>query len=173
MDPADRFKVISESMAEKRAQVSGAGALSGLAGLANLLPTSLVTSIARRQAAGMDFATSNLRSSKRPYYMSGAKVEESYAFGPLAGTTFNITAMSYAGRFGIGLFMDPTAIDDVVALRDDVEAAYQELIELGNPERTAGDDSAANGEIDRSAALRRRRRPPRRGGPTTTSAPRP
>jgi diacylglycerol O-acyltransferase len=133
MDPAQRFKVISEAMAEKRAQVSGAGALSGLAGLANLLPTSLVTSIARRQAAGMDFATSNLRSSKRPYYMSGAEVEESYAFGPLAGTAFNITAMSYAGRFGIGLFMDPTAIDDVVGLRDDVEAAYQELIELGTP----------------------------------------
>ena len=133
MDPAERFKVISESMAEKRAQVSGAGALSGLAGLANLLPTSLVTSIARRQAAGMDFATSNLRSSKRHYYMSGAKVDESYAFGPLAGTAFNITAISYAGRFGIGLFMDPTAIDDVVALRDDVVAAYQELIELGTP----------------------------------------
>ena len=95
-------------MAEKRAQVSGAGALAGLAGIANLLPTSLVTSIARSQAAGMDFATSNLRSSKRHYYMSGAKVNDTYAFGPLAGTAFNITAMSYAGRFGIGLFMDPT-----------------------------------------------------------------
>ncbi len=131
MAPAARFTLISEAMAEKRAQVSGAGALSGLAGLANLLPTSLVTSIARRQAAGMDFATSNLRSSKRHYYMSGAKVTDSYAFGPLAGTAFNITAMSYAGQFGIGLFMDPTAIDDVAGLRDDIEAAYRELIELG------------------------------------------
>ena len=74
MDPAARFRLISDAMAEKRSQVSGAGALSGLAGLANLLPTSLVTSIARRQAAGMDFATSNLRSAKRPYYMSGAEV---------------------------------------------------------------------------------------------------
>ena len=131
MDPAARFRLISDAMAEKRSQVSGAGALSGLAGLANLLPTSLVTSIARRQAAGMDFATSNLRSAKRPYYMSGAEVAESYAFGPLAGTAFNITAMSYAGQFGIGLFMDPTAIDDVIGLRDDIEAAYQELIDLG------------------------------------------
>jgi len=131
MEPTARFRLISDAMAEKRAQVSGAGALSGLAGLANLLPTSLVTSIARRQAAGMDFATSNLRSAKRPYYMSGAEVAESYAFGPLAGTAFNITAMSYAGQFGIGLFMDPTAIEDVVGLRDDLEAAYQELIDLG------------------------------------------
>jgi hypothetical protein len=27
--------------------------------------------------------------------------------------------------------MDPTAIEDVVGLRDDVEAAYQQLIEIG------------------------------------------
>jgi WS/DGAT/MGAT family acyltransferase len=131
MAPAARFALISQAMAEKRSQVSGAGALSGLAGLANLLPTSLVTSIARRQAAGMDFATSNLRSAKRHYYMSGAKVTESYAFGPLAGTAFNITAISYAGQFAIGLFMDPTAIEDVTGLRDDVAAAYQQLIEIG------------------------------------------
>ena len=43
----------------------------------------------------------------------GPRSTDSYAFGPLAGTAFNITAMSYAGQFGIGLFMDPTAIDDV------------------------------------------------------------
>ena len=131
MDPAERFKLLSETMAIRRSQVSGQGALSGLAGLANLLPTSLVTSIARSQAAKMDFATSNLRSSKRKFHMSGARVDESYAFGPLAGTAFNLTAISYAGQFAIGLFMDPVAIDDPAGLRDHVEAAYQELIDLG------------------------------------------
>ena len=131
MDPADRFKLLSETMAIKRSQVSGEGALSGLAGLANLLPTSLVTSIARRQAARMDFATSNLRSSRRRFHMSGARVDESYGFGPLAGTAFNLTAMSYAGQFAIAMFMDPVAIEDVTGLRDLVEEAYQELIDLG------------------------------------------
>jgi diacylglycerol O-acyltransferase len=131
MDPAARFTLISEAMATKRAQVSGSGMLSGLAGVTNLLPTSVVTSIARRQAAGMDFATSNLRSSRRPYFMSGAKVDQSYAFGPLAGTAFNLTGMSYAGQFAISLFMDPVAIDEVELLRDCVEDAYQELIDVG------------------------------------------
>jgi hypothetical protein len=111
--------------------VKGSGALSGLAGLANLLPTSLVTSVARSQAAKMDFATSNLRGAKRRFYISGARVEESYAFGPLAGTAFNATAMSYAGSFAITLFIDPTAIESPAELRDDVEAAYRELIDLG------------------------------------------
>jgi diacylglycerol O-acyltransferase len=131
MDPADRFRLLSDAMAARRSQVSGSGALAGLAGLANLLPTSLVTSVARSQAGRMDFATSNLRSSRRPFHMSGARVDESYAFGPLAGTAFNLTAMSYAGRFAISLFMDPVAIDDVEGLRDHLEAAYQELIDLG------------------------------------------
>ena len=83
MDPAERFKRLSEAMADQAlAGVSGQGALSGLAGIANLLPTSLVTSIARSQAAKMDFATSNLRSSKRPFYMSGAKVDRGLRVRP-------------------------------------------------------------------------------------------
>ena len=131
MDPAARFRLLGDTMTAKRAQVSGAGMLSGLAGVINLLPTSLVTSVARSQAARMDFATSNLRSSRRAFHMSGARVDETYAFGPLAGTAFNLTAISYAGQFAISLFMDPVAIDDVVDLRDRVEGAYQELIDIG------------------------------------------
>ena len=53
----------------------------------------------------MDFATSNLRGAKVPLYLSGALVEANYPFGPLAGTAFNITTMSYAGG-GMGLFID-------------------------------------------------------------------
>ena len=131
MDPAERFKRLSEAMAAKRASVSGEGALSGLAGLANLLPTSLVTSVARSQASKMDFATSNLRGARRRFYISGAKVTSCYAFGPLAGTAFNLTAMSYAGEFAITMHIDPVAIADPADLRDCVEAAYQELIDLG------------------------------------------
>ncbi|MCU1503534.1 MAG: uncharacterized protein JWM12_2888 [Ilumatobacteraceae bacterium] len=131
MEPEQRFKVLSEAMAEKRAQVSGGGLMSGLAGVANLLPTSLVTSVARSQASKMDFATSNLRGAKRRFYISGARVEESFAFGPLAGTAFNLTAMSYTSLFEMGLFMDPVAIEDPAGLRDHLEAAYQELIDIG------------------------------------------
>ena len=132
MDPADRFKALSAAMADKRAQVTpGSGTFGGLAGIVNLLPTSVVTSVARSQAAKMDFATSNLRSSKRRFYMSGARVDEAYGFGPLAGTAFNLTSISYAGTFAITMFIDPVAIDEPADLRDHVEAAYHELIDLG------------------------------------------
>jgi diacylglycerol O-acyltransferase len=128
MDPKQRFKEISERMSVKRSEVSGQGMLSGLAGVANLLPTSLVTSLARSQAAKQDFATSNLRGSKRPLYISGAKVLSNYPFGPLAGTAFNLTCMSYNGRVDMGLFVDPVAVEDPANLRDHIDDAYEALI---------------------------------------------
>ena len=132
MDAKARFAEISAWMQAKRAGVKGQGMLSGLAGVANLLPTSLLTGIARSQAAGQDFATSNLRGAKAQLYISGARVDANHPFGPLAGTAFNLTTMSYNGRLDMGLFVDPVAVDDPTALRDDVHAAYDELIELGS-----------------------------------------
>ncbi len=131
MDPKERFAEISARMQAKRAGVKGQGMLSGLAGVANLLPTSLVTGIARSQAKGQDFATSNLRGAKVELYISGARVDASYPFGPLAGTAFNLTTMSYNGSLDMGLFVDPVAVEDPTNLRDHVEAAYVELTELG------------------------------------------
>ena len=75
MDPKARFAEISERMRAKRAGVKGQGLLSGLAGVANLLPTSLVTGIARSQAkrpglrhvepARLQVAAVHLRRSRR------------------------------------------------------------------------------------------------------------
>ena len=131
MEPGERFRVISETMKAKRAGVSGGGALAGLAGVANLLPTSVVTSVARSQAAGMDFATSNLRGARSQLYISGAAVTGNYPFGPLAGTAFNLTTMSYHGSLDMGLFVDPVAVEDPENLRDHLGAAYDQLISIG------------------------------------------
>lgn len=131
MDPAARFAEISTRMRAKRADVKGQGMLSGIAGVVNLLPTSLVTGVARSQAARQDFATSNLRGAKQRTYISGARAEANYPFGPLAGTAFNITTMSYAGALDMGLFVDPVAVDDPAGLRDDIAAAYEELSAVG------------------------------------------
>lgn len=130
MNPLERFGAISEVMTARRAEMTGEGLLAGLAGVANLLPTSLVTAAARSQAAKQDFATSNLRGGKRPWYLSGAKVVGNYPFGPLAGTAFNLTAMSYAGALDMGLFVDPVAVDDPAGLRDHMDLAYRQLIDL-------------------------------------------
>jgi WS/DGAT/MGAT family acyltransferase len=132
MDPRDRFAEISARMQAKREEVRGQGLLSGLAGVVNLLPTSVATGFARSQAAKQDFATSNLRGARSRLYISGARVDANHPFGPLAGTAFNLTTMSYAGALDMGLFVDPVAVEDPGGLRDHVQAAYEELIDLGS-----------------------------------------
>jgi hypothetical protein len=46
---------------------------------------------------GVDITTSNVPGPPFPVFMAGARVEEFYAFGPLAGAAINITLFSYDG----------------------------------------------------------------------------
>jgi hypothetical protein len=131
MPAEERFTVVRNQIAAKRAGVRGAGAMSNLAGVANLLPTSVVTRVARSQAAKMDFATSNLRAAPFPMYISGAEVLENITMGPVAGTAFNLTAISYNGSLDMGVFIDPAAVEDPDGLRRNLAQAYQHLLEAG------------------------------------------
>ena len=131
MSPQERFAEVRDKMAAKRAEVTGAGLMSNLAGVANLLPTSLVTSAARSQARRQDFATSNVRGSRAERYVSGALVSSQYAFGPVAGTAFNLTTVSYNGRLECGLFVDPVAVERPADLRNEMVDAYQRLLDAG------------------------------------------
>jgi hypothetical protein len=133
MRPEDRFRETRDRMAARRLAIGGGAgnALSSAAWLANFLPTSVVTQIARTQAARIDFATSNLRAAPFPTYISGAEVVESAIMGPVAGTAFNLTTISYNGSLDMGLFVDPAAVEDPADLRDRMAAAYRELLAAG------------------------------------------
>ena len=87
-----------------------------------------MTSIARSQASRIDFATSNLRGSPIPLYISGARVERLIPMGPVAGTACNATALSYEDNFDIGLFLDPVAVENPRDLRDAVDDAVDDLV---------------------------------------------
>jgi diacylglycerol O-acyltransferase / wax synthase len=138
MTPEERFRSIRDRMAERRSGVRGQGAFGGLAGLANLLPTSVVTRVARSQLTRMDFATSNMRAAPFPMYISGAKVIENVTMGPVAGTAFNLTALSYNGSLDMGAFIDPTAVDDTAGLQECLAQGYVELLEAAGIVRAAG-----------------------------------
>ena len=148
MKPKERFAAISALMAAGKAEVRGSGALSGVAAVANLLPTSVVTRFARAQAAKMDFATSNLRAAPFTMYISGAKVLESATMGPVAGTAFNLTTVSYDGSLDMGLFVDPTAVDDPADLRLCMELSYAELLHAGGIKKP-GKVTTAPGRVPR------------------------
>jgi hypothetical protein len=128
MPVEERFAAIRAILAAGREGARTGGAMASVAGVANLLPTSLVTGVARSQTAQMDFATSNVRGSPIPVYVSGARILWTGTLGPVAGTAFNLTAMSYDDSFDIGLHVDPVAVGDWDDLRRCIEAGFQELL---------------------------------------------
>jgi WS/DGAT/MGAT family acyltransferase len=128
---ADRFAQLRDLMAQRRTSVSGRGAMSAVAGIANLLPTSVTTRVARDQAGKIDLATSNLRGANFQTYIAGAKVDALIPIGPVAGTAGNITTISQNGWMDIGLIMDPAAIDDPPGLARNIDESYRALLEAG------------------------------------------
>jgi diacylglycerol O-acyltransferase len=125
----DRIADIHVRLAAKRADMEhSGGGMGALSGVANWLPTSVITSAARAAAAKIDFATSNLRGAPIPLYVSGARVLRIVPLGPVAGTACNATAISYENSFDIGLFIDPNAIESPCDFRDAVDAAFQDVL---------------------------------------------
>ena len=132
MDPADRFVAVREVLGSRRGDVTGGADLMGaVSGIANLLPTSVVTGIARSQAASVDFATSNVRGAPLEVYVGGGKVLATYPMGPVAGTAWNITMMSYAGTLFMGVHSDPAAVADTDLLTRSLRDGYRELLAAG------------------------------------------
>ncbi|MHB1854390.1 MAG: wax ester/triacylglycerol synthase domain-containing protein [Acidimicrobiales bacterium] len=127
----ERFDQVRDLMAARRHGVSGRGAMSSVAGVANLLPTSVTTRFARQQAARIDLATSNLRGAPFPTFIAGAQVTAGIPLGPVAGTAANLTTLSQNGSLDMGLLADPAAVTDPAGLRRNIDEAYAELLKAG------------------------------------------
>jgi len=130
LTPVEMFDEVKSAMAAKR---EAAGAASGeamelAAGFATMLPDSVITKAGRARAATHDWATSNLRGAPIPIFVAGGQITHMYPVGPLGGTAFNLTAMSYNGNLHFGVFIDPRAVDDAESLRGHLVQAYSGLL---------------------------------------------
>ena len=125
-DPIEHLLAVHERLAATRGE-KAFQVLDQLAGIMNVLPTSVLVSAARHQAETVDFTTSNLRGAPFPLFFGGAQIVENYPVGPLAGTAFNLTMLSYAGELHLGLLADTAAVRDPEALRDALADAFEEL----------------------------------------------
>lgn len=128
MSGRERMVALRGLMRSHRERVHGGGPMADVAAVANLLPASIVTGIARSQAGHLDFATSNLPGFLGDTWVAGAKTRHTYVFGPVAGTAFNLTAYSTAGSFDLGVHLDPRAVADGALLRQCLVDAYDELL---------------------------------------------
>ena len=94
--------------------------------------TPLLVRTVRQQTATVDFTTSNVRAASFDLYIAGARIEANYPLGPLGGTAFNLTMMSYRGRLNMGLHVDAGAIPDAEVLRDCLAESFAELVAAGS-----------------------------------------
>jgi WS/DGAT/MGAT family acyltransferase len=127
MAPVDRLRVVQDRVQRQRSKVTGGGLMGSLAGLVNLLPTSVTTSTARAQASTIDFATTNVRSTSKQLYVAGHEMTEVFAPGPVAGSAMIVAVVSYRDTMNIMLTIDPVAIPEPASLRDDIEQAFVDL----------------------------------------------
>jgi diacylglycerol O-acyltransferase len=126
MPIADRFAAIQELSDAARDHAGGAS-LATLAAVTAALPTSLVTRLARQQAQTVDFATSNVRGSPVPMFISGAQLLQNFPMGPLAGVAFNLTLLSYLGSLDMGVNIDAAAVAEPERLAANLQRAFKDL----------------------------------------------
>jgi len=127
LDPIARFDAVHEVLHQTKSE-RVIGVVEPMAGLANLLPTSVVVRAARNQVDAVDFTTSNVRAAPFELFIAGGRIDATYALGPLGGTAFNATMMSYCGQLNVGLHLDAGAVGDPALLRACVVESFAELL---------------------------------------------
>lgn len=156
MPLAERFAAVNELLVAARSESQSAD-LDMIAGFAGLLPTSVVTRLARAQAETVDFATSNVRGSGVPLFIAGAKMLANYPVGPLAGVAFNATLMSYLGSLDVGLNIDEAAVTEPEILAEEMRTAFAEVCALASDgARPAGATDDPEGSPPPPPPVRRR-----------------
>jgi hypothetical protein len=128
-DPFERFHAVREVLDVTRGE-RVLGITGGLAAVLGALPSPLLVRLARQQVGTVDFTTSNVRGAPFELYIGGARVLANYPLGPMAGTAFNLTTLSYKGQLDMGCLVDAAAVDDPALLRRCLLEAYDELLAL-------------------------------------------
>jgi WS/DGAT/MGAT family acyltransferase len=128
--PTERFEAIHAQLDQTKHE-RVLGLVDQMAGVLNLLPTSVLARFTLEQARTVDFTTSNVRAAPFDLFIAGALVEATYPMGPLGSTAFNITMMSYRGTLNMGVHIDTGAIAEPSLLRDCLDQSFAELIAAG------------------------------------------
>jgi len=130
MSVVERFEALHDILSkikEERAIV----ALEGAANAASILPSAAIVRTGQHLAGAVDFVCSNVRAAPFDLFIGGAFMEANYPIGPLAGTAFNLTTMSYRGWLFLGLTVDLAAVTDPDGLLEQLDRSYDALLAAG------------------------------------------
>ncbi|HEY8000554.1 MAG: wax ester/triacylglycerol synthase family O-acyltransferase [Vicinamibacteria bacterium] len=128
-DPAERLRLVSETMGDLKQSKQAVGATL-MTELADFAPPTIAGQAARLQSRQRFFnlVVTNVPGPQFPLYLLGRELEAIFPMVPLAqrqAVCFGI--MSYNGQVNFGLIGDYDAITDLEALASDLEASLAEL----------------------------------------------
>jgi diacylglycerol O-acyltransferase len=126
-DPRQRVRAIHELVLSQRDEPSLAW-MDEITAAINVFGENGATRLTGSMMKALDFVTSNVPGPQFPVYMSGARIERMFPFGPPAGAALNITLFSYDGVAQIGINADRAAVGDCARLRYHLERSFAELL---------------------------------------------
>lgn len=124
-DPAERLKALHEVGVRIRNERSLAHT-EAIAGVLNLLPRGVIGTMLKH----VDFLASNVPGMPVPLFLAGSEVVRFFPFGPTAGSSVNLTLVSYCGNCCIGVHTDTAAIPDGDAFLGALREGFDEVLAL-------------------------------------------
>lgn len=97
-----------------------------IAGVLNLLPPGVIGTMLKH----VDFLASNVPGIPVPLYLEGCPVVRYWPFGPTAGSSLNVTLMSYAGTCCMGVNIDTAAVPDPALFMRCLRDGLDEVLSL-------------------------------------------
>ncbi len=144
-DPVTRLELITAATNRVKTGRAGRGPSVDFADVIQLVPPRLLGAAASayvsKQLNGLrpplfHAACSNVPGPREELWLDGARLEGIYPMGPLfADMNLNLTAISYAGRFGLGVTACPDNVPDAWEVTDGWLAGLAELRAEGSAAR--------------------------------------
>lgn len=128
-DPAARVRAVHALVSQERAEPA-LGLLDDVSGMLRRLPAPVYTALFGSMLKGVDFVTSNVPGPPVEVFVSGARIEAVFGFGPLSGAAANLTLFSYLDRLGLAVNTDRAAVPDPEVFVDCLQAGCGEVLAL-------------------------------------------
>lgn len=125
-DPVTRMQRIGAEVAALRDEPALPHTQRIAAGL-NLLPASVVGGMLKH----IDFLASNVPGFPIPVFLAGPRVTAFYPFGPTAGSSMNVTLMTYDQTCCLGVSCDSAAVPDAGVLLECLAEGFREVLAVG------------------------------------------
>jgi WS/DGAT/MGAT family acyltransferase len=126
-DPVALCRTVGRLLSSAAAPFSPA-ALDAVLACVNQLPTTLLTGLAASLGHSYDLQVSHVVAPARGAYVSGARIELGYCFGPVPGCAVMALMVSQRGRGALALTVDTAAVPDPPVLTACIESGFADVI---------------------------------------------